>query len=161
MLSFIIILFLNVNAWLHPFYVSVTEIRQNEKTKNLEISSRIFFDDLEKTLEKKYQVKVNILKPEDPKKVNELLADYLQDRLQIKVNGKLVKLKFLGFEIEEEAAWCYLEAPQTTPLKRLDIEDAILFEAHPLQQNMVHVTVGKRRKSTKLDNPESQYTFQF
>ncbi len=161
MLSFIIIVCLNFSAWLHPFFVSVTEIRQNEKTKNLEVSSRIFFDDLEKTLEKKYKVKVNILKPEDPKKVNELIAHYLQDCLQLKVNGKLVKLKFLGFEIEEEAAWCYLEAAQTTPLKRLDIKDAILFEEHPLQQNMVHVTVGNKRQSTKLDNPESRYTFQF
>ncbi len=160
MLSFII-LFLHVSSWLHPFYVSVTEIRQNEKTKNLEISSRIFFDDLETALEKKYQVKVNILKPENPQKINELIADYLQERLQLRVNGKPVKLKFLGFEIEEEAAWCYLETPQTTPLKRLDIEDAILFEAHPLQQNMVHVTVGNKRQSTKLDNPESRYTFQF
>ena len=161
MLSFIIILLFQVNSWLHPFFVSVTEIRQNQKTQNLEISSRIFFDDLEKTLEKKYKVKVDILKPDDPKKVNELIASYLQDHLQIKVNGKLVKLKFLGFEIEEEAAWCYLEAPQTTPLRRLDIEDAILFESHPLQQNMVHVTVGNKRQSTKLDNPESRYTFQF
>ncbi|RDC62943.1 DUF6702 family protein [Adhaeribacter pallidiroseus] len=161
MLSFIIILLLHVSSGLHPFFVSITEIRQNEKTKNLEVSSRIFFDDLEKTLEKKYKVKVNILKPENPRQVNELIASYLQERLQIRVNGKLVKLKYLGFEIEEEAAWCYLEAPQTTLLKRLDIEDAILFDAHPLQQNMVHVTVGNKRLSTKLDNPESRYTFQF
>lgn len=161
MLSYIFILFLHVNVWLHPFYVSVTEIRQNQKSNNLEISSRIFFDDLEKTLEKKYQVKVNILKPEDPKKVNELIADYLQEHLQLRVNGKLVALKFLGFEIEEEAAWCYLEAPQSAPLKRLEVEDAILFDAHPLQQNMVHVTVGKKRQSTKLDNPDSKYTFNF
>ncbi len=161
MLISLFVALLSLSTFLHPFFVSVTEIRLNEKSKNLEISSRIFFDDLEKTLEKKYQVKVNILKPEDPKKVNALIADYLQERLQLRVNGKPVQLKFLGFEIEEEAAWCYLEVPQITALKRLEIEDAILFEEHPLQQNMVHVTVGKQRQSTKLDNPESRYTFNF
>ncbi len=161
MLSYIFISLFPVITLLHPFFVSVTEIRQNEKNKNLEISSRIFFDDLEKVLEKKYQVKVNILKPTDLNQVNKLIADYLQQQLQLRANGKPLNLKFLGYEIEEDAAWCYLEAPQTTPLKRLEIQDAILFEEHPTQQNMVHVTVGKQRQSTKLDNPESKYTFNF
>ncbi|MDQ3291787.1 MAG: hypothetical protein M3Q05_10905 [Bacteroidota bacterium] len=141
--------------------MSVTEIRHNGKSKNLEISSRIFFDDLENTLEKKYKVQINILKPTDPKQINDLIADYLQQQLQLRVDGKLVKLKYLGYEIEEDAAWCYLEAPQATPFKKLEISDAILFDQHPEQQNMVHVTVGNKRQSTKLDNPESKYTFNF
>ncbi|PSR52807.1 hypothetical protein AHMF7605_04350 [Adhaeribacter arboris] len=161
MLSYIYVSFLYLSSVFHPFFVSITEIRQNEKSKNLEISSRIFFDDLEKTLEKKYKVQINILKPTDQKQINNLIADYLQQQLQLRVDGKLVKLKYLGYEIEEDAAWCYLEAPQTTPVKRLEIQDAILFDQHPEQQNLVHVTIGKQRQSTKLDNPESRYTFTF
>ncbi|QMU28600.1 DUF6702 family protein [Adhaeribacter radiodurans] len=161
MLSYIFITFLYLSSFIHPFFVSVTEIRHNEKSKSLEISSRIFFDDLEKTLEKKYQVQINIIKPTDAKQVNDLIADYLQHQLQLRVDGKLVKLKYLGYEIEEDAAWCYLEVPQTTTVKRLEIADSILFDQHPEQQNMVHVTVGKQRQSTKLDNPDSKYTFNF
>lgn len=161
MLQFIFISLISLLYSGHPFFVSITEIRQNEKNKNLEISCRIFFDDLEKTLEKKYHQKVNILKPADPAKVNQMVADYLGKQLQLKANGKTVKMKYLGYEIEEDAAWCYLEAPQNMPVKHLEVNNVILFAEHPEQQNMVHVTIGQKRKSTKLDNPDGRFTFDF
>ena len=161
MLLLIYITLINFFSHTHPFFVSITEIRQNDKSKNLEVSCRIFFDDLEQALEKKYHNKVNIIKPADQAKVNQLVADYLQKQVQLKANGKPVKLTYLGYEIEEDAAWCYLEASPKLDVKQLEVKNAILFEEHPEQQNMVHVTIKKQRKSTKLDNPNSRYTFEF
>jgi hypothetical protein len=161
MLQIILSCLLSLGSVLHPFFVSVTEIRQNEKTKTLEISCRIFYDDLEKTLEKNNQVKIDILKPADRAQVDALINDYLQKQFQVKVDTKPVNWKYLGYEIEEDAAWCYLEAPLNIPPKQVEIRDAILFDAHPEQQNMVHVTINKKRQSTKLDNPNDRYTFKF
>ncbi len=50
---------------LHPFYVSVTEVRHNEKSRALEVSTRIFYDDLEEALASASRTKVDILKPSD------------------------------------------------------------------------------------------------
>ena len=113
--------------FLHPFFVSVTEVKHNDKTKNLEISCKVFFDDFEAALEKKYQTKLNILKPTENTQINPIIQDYLQKHLQIKINGKPVNAKYLGFEIEEDAAWCYLEIPKVNQLKRLEIRNDILF----------------------------------
>jgi hypothetical protein len=161
MLQTILSIFFTIHSLLHPFFVSVTEIRQNEKTKTLEISCRIFYDDLERTLEKNNQVKIDILKPTDRTKVDAFISAYLQKQLQLKADGQPVNWKYLGYEIEEDAAWCYLEAPLNIPPKRVEVKDAILYDAHPEQQNMVHVTIGKKRLSTKLDNPNDRYTFTF
>ncbi|HXI00500.1 MAG TPA: DUF6702 family protein [Sphingobacteriaceae bacterium] len=158
MLQFVIAVLISI---FHPFFVSVTEIKHNEKTKSIEISSKIFFDDFESALEKKYHTPIDILKPADRKKVNQLINDYLSKHLILKINGKPVKMIYLGYEIEEDGAWCYFEVPEVKKVSRIDIVNNILFENHPSQINMLHVTVKGIRKSTKLDNPESKASFAF
>lgn len=153
-------LFLYLTFYLfHPFFVSVTEITHNEKAKTLQVSCKIFFDDFETALEKKYKIKVDILKTADRERTNPLIEDYLAKHLQISVNGKLVSMRYLGYNIEEDAAWCFLEVPKVSQVKRMDIKNDILFEDHAAQINMLHITVKGKRQSTKLDNPESQASF--
>ena len=127
----------------------------------MEISCKVFFDDFEAALEKKYRTKLNILKPTENDQTNPIIQDYLQKHLQIKINGKLVNAKYLGFEIEEDAAWCYLEIPKVTQVKRLEVRNDVLFDEHASQTNLLHVTVKGKRQSTKLDNPESNAAFAF
>lgn len=158
MLQILLVSLLNL---FHPFYVSVTEVTQNSKTKTVQVSVRVFFDDFEKALDTRYKVKINILKPADRKKVDLLIADYLKNHLKIKANQKSLDLKYVGYEIEEDAAWCYFETEPLPPVRTFDIQNDILFEEHSSQSNMVHATVNGQRKSTKLDNPKSQASLVF
>jgi len=145
----------------HPFYVSVTEIKHNTSSKQLEVSVRVFFDDFEKALEKKAKTNVNILKPADRQEMNKRIADYINTHLIIQANGKQVNLKFIGYEIEEDAAWCYFESSKMEDIKEIKIMNDILFNEHPTQTNMLHVIVAGKRKSTKLDNPQSTAVFKY
>jgi hypothetical protein len=151
-----LLLWLNI---FHPFYVSVTEIVHHKTSGTVQVSVRVFFDDFEKVLEKKYAKNVNILKPSNRKEVDDLIGTYIKDHLKIKTNGKLLGLKYLGYEIEEDAAWCYFETPKVNVIKQLDVENDILFEQHSGQSNMIHVIVDGKRKSTKLDNPKKDAIF--
>jgi hypothetical protein len=151
-------------TWLrlfHPFYVSLTEVRHNEKANRLEVSCKLFSTDLEAVLEKNYQADIDILQAGQKARIEPLIQDYLQKHFQVRVDGKPVTFRFLGYEIEEEATWCYLEAVKVNNVRRLDVKDDVLFAEHPTQINMLHVTVKGRRQSTKLDNPESQASFKF
>ncbi len=154
-------LFLSLVFLVHPFYVSVTEVTHNSKTKRLEISCKIFFNDLEAALEKQGKTQLDILKPEQRDRIDLLLNDYLQQHLQLRINGKPVALKYLGYEIEQEAAWCYLEVLPVNRVKQIEIKNDILFSEHASQTNMLHLTVNGARKSTKLDNPESVFKVSF
>lgn len=148
-------------AFFHPFYVSVTEIKHNERSKGLEISSKIFYDDLEAVLEKDYKIKVDILNPADNGNINIIIADYFNKHLQLIVDGRKVQLKYLGYEIEDEAAWCYFEVPGVTKVNKVRVINNVLFGQHDSQINMLHVIVKGVRKSTKLDNPDDKADFQF
>jgi len=158
MLQLILFFWLNI---FHPFYVSVTEIDHNQKTKTVQVSVRVFFDDFENALDKRYKTSINILKPKDRKQVDGLISDYIKNHLQIKANNKSLTLKYLGYQIEEDAAWCYFESEKIESIEKLEIQNDILFEQHDSQINMIHATVNGKRKSTKLDNPEKSVAFSY
>ena len=145
----------------HPFFVSLTEVQHNEKAKRLEVSCKVFSNDLEAALEKNYRTQIDILKPGDRARIEPLIRDYLQKHFQVLVDGKPVSFQFLGYEIEEDAAWCYLEAGKINQVTRIEVKNDVLFAEHPTQTNLLHVTVKGRRQSTKLDNPESKASFSF
>lgn len=147
--------------FLHPYYVSVTELKHNPKAQLLEISSRINAEDLENALRKLKSEKLDILNPKSKDEVNVLIAQYIPQHLKIRVNNKAVRLVYLGYEIESEALWCYFEVKQIKTVKNISIQNDILFAEHPEQINMLHVTVQGERKSTKLDNPLSKADFSF
>ncbi|KAA2241823.1 hypothetical protein F0L74_18335 [Chitinophaga agrisoli] len=152
-----------VAAWytLHPFYVSVTEIRHDAAQRELEISCRIFSDDLERALKAQYKTNFDIIHPADRKAVDAMITDYLNKHLHITVDGKPVTLHYLGYQIEEEAAWCFLDVKGINTVKKVHVSTDILYAQHPEQINMLHVIVKDERKSDKLDNPEREADFQF
>lgn len=150
-----ILLFKWLFTVLHPFYVSVTEIKHDAATNELQISSRIFADDLENVLKKQSRQAVDIIHPTNRPQTDSLIAAYVSKHLVITVDGKAVKLHYIGYKIEEEAAWCFLEAENIKPFKQVHVKDDILYSEHPNQINMIHVILHDERKSTKLDNPNA------
>lgn len=145
----------------HPFYVSVAEINHNAAEKSLEITCRIFADDLEAALKKNYQSPVNLNSEKDKAKVDGWITDYIAKHLVIKADGKALKLQYIGFEKEKESAYCYFEVPQVTVPKKVEISNNILHDYTTDQINILHVSVGGKRQSTKLNYPEKEAVFQF
>lgn len=158
MLQLLLLLWLN---FFHPFFVSITEIKQNQANHSLEISCRMFSDDLEKALEKQYQVKLNVIKPVDKAQVNKLINDYVKKHLIVRADGKTLNLNYIGYEIQEDGAWSYFEVKGIDRIKQVDVHDDLLYEQHPEQINMMHVTIANQRKSTKVDNPDADVSFKF
>ncbi|WP_036692720.1 DUF6702 family protein [Pedobacter glucosidilyticus] len=148
-------------VFFHPYYVSVTDIRQNPESKTIQISTKIFFDDLEKAIKEESGQDINILKPADKAELEILLATYLQKHFYIVANGKTMPASFLGFEIEGDAAWCYLETEKVTKINKLEVFNDVLFKQHDGQVNILNVIAGDTRTSTKLDNPKNRAFFSF
>lgn len=146
---------------LHPFYVSVTEIKQNPTNHSVEISCRMFSDDLEKALEKQYRTQLDIIKPKDRALANKLISDYVKKHLVIRADGKTLNLAYIGYEIQEDGTWSYFEVKGVDRIKQINVHDDFLYELHPEQINMMHVTIGGERKSTKVDNPDADAAFSF
>ena len=146
---------------LHPFYASVTEISHNATTKKLQVSCHIFTDDLENALKAANKTPVDITQAANRRQAEGYIASYLSQHLTITVNGKQVPLHFTGYKIEEDAAWCFLEATGVPAIKKLDVQNDILYSEHDTQSHMIHAIVQDKRQSTKIDNPKSAASFSF
>ncbi|HWY36596.1 MAG TPA: DUF6702 family protein, partial [Nitrosopumilaceae archaeon] len=137
-------------AFVHPYYMSVTEIKHNATKKTLEVSCRMFTDNLEEALKKINKKQVDILHPKSKEEVEKLLSEYISGHLIIRVNGVIINFRFIGYEKEEEATWCYLEAQNIDELKKISVEDGLLYDYLPEQINMLHLIVNDKRQSSKV-----------
>lgn len=152
---------IGVLAFTHPFFVSVTEVEHNAQDKTLEISSKIFTDDLEAVLLKNYGTLVDFKKTNEKASQDKLVADYLKKHLVLKADGKPLNLDYVGFEEEREAIWVYCQVTGVATVKKLEMDISILHDYTNSQINLVHATVGGDRKSNKLDYPKRTVVFEW
>lgn len=146
---------------LHPFYVSVTEVEHNAKEATLEISCKLFAEDVEEVLKNQYKTSVD-LGSEKTHLVNEKIVErYLRQHLTINADGKPLQLNFVGFEKQAESVYCYFEVPKVPSVKKIDLKNSLLQDFSEKQMNIMHVTVGGQRKSIKLDFPDKTASFVF
>ncbi len=148
-----------LRAAAHPFYVSVTEIRLDTQKRTLTASCRMFTDDLENALTQIFKRPFDLLKQENDPEVNALLNRYIQDRFSVGLDGLLLNLSFLGFEHEDEATWCYLEAGVNKPGRSMTVTNTLLYDFLPMQEHIIHVYINGVRQSARLVNPSRAAAF--
>ena len=148
-------------APLHDFHSSVTQIDYNEKTKSLEITVRLFTDDLCIALENSGSPKMEIGTQSEPPSANEHIANYLKENLSFTLNGKEVVFKYLGKEAQLDATWCYLEIEKAGNIRKLEVENSIMLSEFEDQVNMVNLKIKGRKKSGMGKKGVSTLNFDF
>lgn len=143
----------------HPFYLSVTDMKYNEKNKSLEIACKLFTNDLEGALKKTTGKKVDIINPKDKKEVEKILFDYINKRLAINLNGKLKTLKYIGYEKEEDVIWTYMEIEKCEKPKQINITNSLLYDYLKEQINLVSIEIAGSKQSSKVSNPDKEIKF--
>jgi hypothetical protein len=151
----LVALFISSGWFMHKFYVSLTEIRYNADTERIEVSMRIFPDDLDLALMERTGNRTLLGTELESPEADSLLMIYLLQDFNLKVNGKEIVLNYLGKEPETNAIWCYLESSKIPPPETITIRNAILTEYFPDQVNIIQVYDGKWNKGLLLNRSES------
>ncbi|WP_428224327.1 DUF6702 family protein [Flavobacterium sp.] len=146
-LLYIILVLTMASFALHKFYVSIYQINYAEDKKMLQITSRIFVDDINKVLSDKYKTKVNFGEPAESVQDLELLKKYAAERFLFKVNGKIKPIRLATKEIEGNVLVCYYSIKDISKIKQLEIENSMLLELNDEQQNIMHTQVKGIKKS--------------
>lgn len=144
----------------HPYYVSVTEIEYRSKEKELGLSCKFYTDDFEEALKNFSKEKTDLHKG-DKSHTEKQISTYIGQHLKISIAGKPVQWRFLGFENDQEATWCYFVAEQVAPFHKIDVMAELLYETKKEQVNLFHITVDGNRKSNKLGNPEKSFSVSY
>ena len=149
MYSVIGILFLFLSSFtFHKFYVGVFQVNYAAEKKMIQITSRIFVDDLNDGIEKKYHKKTFIGTEKETQADLDLLKRYLTENFSIKINGQPKTVVFLSKELEaDDVLVCYSRITAVEKFKTLEIKNTILTDWNAEQQNITHISAYGTKRS--------------
>ncbi len=136
----------------HKFYLSVTHVVYSEKDDALQITTRVFIDDMEKLLDERYGLKAQLGTASESKSADEYLEKYFKAKLLFEIDGKVTEYQFLGKKYDVDVMICYLEIPKIgmDKIKSIQIQNEILTDLFDEQQNVVHFKINEKKKSFVL-----------
>lgn len=143
----------------HPFFVSVTEIEYSTKDRTLGVSTKLFYDDMEKTLKQFTGKEVDIMNG-DKKQNSAYISAYFSKHFSMANGTTAVPWKMIGYEIEADAIFIYLEAPLAAAPGKLTVTTDLLYDLDRSQINMVHYMVNGTRQSHRLNYPNREVVFE-
>ncbi|GAA6770802.1 DUF6702 family protein [Flavobacterium sp. CGRL2] len=114
----------------------------------LQITSRIFIDDLNNAMEKKYHKKTFVGTSKETQADIDLLKKYLSENFLIKVNGQPKAITFLSKEVEaDDVLVCYSRIKDVEKFKTLEISNTLLVDWNAEQQNITHISAFDTKRS--------------
>lgn len=137
----------------HPYHVGSVEFNYNSKSKTFEITGKFFLDDLENALKEKYGAPVHFNDAKYNAQMNDILQQYCNEYLKLKVDNKSIKINYIGFEEDSEAVNIFLESDPVTSPKKVETAVSFLYNFFDDQMNIIHIIVNGKRQSERLNYP--------
>lgn len=142
LITFFGLLFLTLTSFsVHKFYVALYQVNYAPEKKMLQITTRIFVDDLNNAIGKRYTKKSNLGSENETVEDLNLLKRYFGEKLSFNVNGQVRHMLFLSKEMEGDVLICYFTIKEIKKINSLEIYNSIITEGISEQQNIMHFNV--------------------
>lgn len=141
----------------HKYYVSTSLFNFTEDS-SLQITLRIFKDDLSNAISDTYlDQKTDDLNLNDELYFKQV-DKYINSKISILIDDKKFEMDYLGLETKNDIYVCYLEIENLPIYSNMVISNKILFEIFDDQQNIIHVKRNDKRQSFIARNNNSFLT---
>ena len=148
---FLLVFFLTLTSFgFHKFYIAIYQIEYAQEKKMLQITSRIFIDDMNEVLEKNYHKKTHIGEKNESAEDIVLMNKYISDKFSIKVNGQNKPFQFVSTEVENNILIGYYKITDIPKIKTLEVKNTILIDLFPEQQNIIQSKIYGEKQSLLL-----------
>ena len=161
-IAILVVLFpLMTGSSTHKYFVSITKIEYVAESGDLQIITQIFTDDIEDVLQERYGADITLGTKKETKKDETFLKEYILQKLKIKVDGTPVELNYLGREYDVDMVKSYIEVSGIDEINSIEVENKVLFDLFPEQQNIIHYKSNDSRRSLILerDSPKGVLNF--
>lgn len=131
----------------HKFYVSIYQVDFVPEKKRVEITARIFMDDLNLALEKEFKIKTTLGEKSETAQDVELLKKYLAKHLRVFIDGKEKQVAFLSKEIDNNVVIVYMKITDIKKFNSFKIHNNALLDLYPDQQNIIQTNYYNNKKN--------------
>ena len=136
----------------HRFYTGIYQINFVPQKKMVQITTRIFADDLNDALKNQYHKTTFLGTDKETPEDVVLMKKYLSEKFKLSINGKFQAMNFLSKELEDNVVICYYNIKDIPKINSLEVENSILTEIHPEQQNIIQFNDNGTKKSILLSS---------
>ncbi|WP_336129626.1 DUF6702 family protein [Mesoflavibacter sp. CH_XMU1422-2] len=150
LISVIAIFFLCSFNTLHKYYVSITQIEFVEEQQSVQIISRIFIDDFESVLRKRYDENITLDRGDDETQIDDYIKKYLLTKIEISINNQEVIPNFIGKKYDDGIMHCYLEIENIKSIYTFQIKNKVLFDMFEDQKNVIRTNINNKNKTVVL-----------
>ncbi len=150
-LAFILSFLMSFSASKHEYYLSVTDVDYIEDQNSIQIISRVFVDDFENVLKKRYQKPFVLIEGNEIEETETYIERYINQKFSVEVDGKSTKLNYLGFKYKDDMVFLFIEINDIKPFSKITIKDEILIDLFKTQKNLIHFTAQNFKQSFILE----------
>ena len=148
--------FLFLGNSFHPLYISVSTLHYNSSEEQLEITIKVFIDDMEEGLNQHFSQSFNLGLENELTIADSLIALYMGEKLDVAINDTPVGIKFLGKELDGQVVWLYLEGALKNPIQKIQVSNELLMETFKEQTNLINMRIGQEKRSFILTQKKKE-----
>lgn len=149
LLLFLIVPLLAFSA--HKYYISLCEIEYVEEQQSVQIILGLFIDDIEFTLNKDHNNKCHLASDNEIPNIDSFFETYLNNHFKVIINDSLENYQFIGKKYDDDIVRFYLEIPNISEIKTIEILNTNLIRDFEDQKNIVKIKVNNLNKTFYLD----------
>ena len=149
------ILISTLSFTIHKYYVSLVKVTYKNKESTLQITMRIFINDLEDTLNKTSAEQIELATENESKKIDHLIKEYIDSKFQLVINDTIKNSTYLGKEYDNDVVYLYLESKNIKHILSIQIRDNMLMEQFPNQKNIIKLQINNTKKTFFLTKNNS------
>lgn len=144
----------------HDYYLSTTKVRWVPQKQQLQLTSRFFLEDIEALMQEQVDAKIQFAPDTNKETIDAFVEEFYRTNIEIKLDGALQQLNYLGREYQDELLVVYAELnPAKNDFQNIEIDAQFLTDFLPTQQNIFHFSTPEKKKSFLLTADESGLTF--
>ena len=137
---------------LHRFYVAIYQVKFVPEKKMIQVTTRVFIDDLNEALENKFHKKTYLGTENVSSEDIQFLKKYFSDKFSLTINGQQKTINYLSYELESNVIICYFNIKDISKVNTMEVENKILIEVYPEQQNIIQFDINNKKQNVLLSS---------
>ncbi len=139
-------------SFMHPVHVSFTNIEYMEESQEIQIASRVFWDDVETSINQQFDVKLNLGSEAQHPEYEEFIRLWFANNLRITIDGKIippenVKLEHIDMGAVDMLVNLSFDSEKPASMK---VENQLLCDLFADQSNLVILAINEKQESFSL-----------
>lgn len=141
---------------LHKYYISLTKVEYKEESNSVQITMRIFIDDLQEAINTTYHKNLELDEANKSNEIDTLIRKYISPKFKVTINKVESTYSYLGKEFENDVVYLYLEIKKIKMINAIEIKNDVLMELFSDQINIIKLKINGSKKTFLLTNQKDK-----